>query len=185
MPSRLRNMKCLCLLLVATLATVEVVSAFHLPFEYRLATYLSSPFSVRDSSNRQGFSGDRLFEQPRQKLPRQQHHPSNKRRQETPPGRSRTWGRRRSSQLWSLGMSFPEEGEPTSRGRAIVVGLSGLISGLTVASASSRAVDPIRKTQELLRIWGQEEADNVLGELASPEGGKTLQPVLALIPILM
>lgn len=57
---------------------------------------------------------------------------------------------------------------------------------MTLASGSSQAIDPVRKVQEQLRIWSQEDADNVLGggELASPEGGKTLQPVLALIPII-
>ena len=55
---------------------------------------------------------------------------------------------------------------------------------MTLASRPIEALDPIRKAQEQLRIWSQEDADNVLGgELASPEGGKTLQPVLALIPI--
>lgn len=81
-------------------------------------------------------------------------------------------------------MSLSTE-EPTSRSRAIGLGLAGWVAGLTLASGPSEAVDPIRKAQEQLRIWSQEDADNVLGggELASPEGGKTLQPVLALIPI--
>lgn len=83
-----------------------------------------------------------------------------------------------------LRMSLPTEGAPTSRGRAIGVALSGWIAGLTLASGEGQAISPIKKTQELLRIWGQEEADNALrGELASPEGGKTIQPVLALIPV--
>lgn len=75
--------------------------------------------------------------------------------------------------------------EPTSRRRVVGLGLAGWVAGLTVASGASEAIDPIRKAQEQLRIWSQEDADNVLGggELASPEGGKTLQPVLALIPI--
>lgn len=71
-----------------------------------------------------------------------------------------------------------------NRRRAIALGLSGMVGGLTVAARSSFALDPLRKTQELWRIWNQQEADNVLGgELASPEGGKTIQPVLTLIPI--
>lgn len=79
----------------------------------------------------------------------------------------------------------PSADEPISRSRAIGVGLSAWIGGLTLASGASQALDPVRKAQEMMRIWNQEEADNVLGggELASPEGGKTLQPVLALIPI--
>lgn len=74
---------------------------------------------------------------------------------------------------------------PVSRGRAIGVGLSGWIAGLALAAGPSHALNPIKKSQELLRIWGQEDADNVLGggELASPEGGKTIEPVLTLIPI--
>lgn len=80
-------------------------------------------------------------------------------------------------------LSMPDD--IMTRGRALGVGLSGLIAGLTLVGKSSSALDPIRKSQEQWRIWNQEEADNVLGggELASPEGGKTLQPVLALIPI--
>lgn len=75
---------------------------------------------------------------------------------------------------------------PMTRGRAIGLGFLGVIGGLAAAPKSSIALDPLRKTQELWRIRNQEEADNVLGgELASPEGGKTIQPVLTLIPIVM
>lgn len=75
--------------------------------------------------------------------------------------------------------------EPISRGRAIGIGLSGWIAGLTLATRSSHALSPIKKSQELLRIWGQEDVDNLPGggELASPEAGKTIEPVLTLIPI--
>lgn len=73
---------------------------------------------------------------------------------------------------------------PVTRGRAIGLGFLGVIGGLAAAPTSSIALDPLRKTQELWRIRNQEEADSVLGgELASPEGGKTIQPVLTLIPI--
>lgn len=74
---------------------------------------------------------------------------------------------------------------PVSRGEAVALVLPGVAAALTAAAAPSYAVDPVKKAQEAYRIWRQEEADNLLGgdELASPEGGKTLQPVLALIPI--
>lgn len=67
---------------------------------------------------------------------------------------------------------------PTSRGRAIGLGLLGL----TVAAQPGLALDPIKKAQEQIRIRAQEEFDNVEA-LASPEAGKTIQPVLTLVPI--
>ncbi|CAB1096324.1 unnamed protein product [Ectocarpus sp. CCAP 1310/34] len=79
-------------------------------------------------------------------------------------------------------MSLPAEGGPTSRNRAIGLGVASLFS-LAVAPTPGLALDPVRKVQEQLRIRAQEEFDNVEA-LASPEGGKTLQPVLALVPII-
>ena len=87
-----------------------------------------------------------------------------------------------SSALW---MPISSE-QSTTRGRAVAVSLSAWIAGLTSASGWSHALDPVKKTQEWIRIRRQEEFDNNAlggGELASPEGGKTIQPVLALIPI--
>lgn len=53
---------------------------------------------------------------------------------------------------------------------------------MTVAAQPGLALDPIRKAQEQIRIRAQEEFDNVEA-LASPEAGKTIQPVLTLVPI--
>lgn len=75
----------------------------------------------------------------------------------------------------------PLDDLPTSRGRAIGLGLSGWL-GLTVAAQPGLALDPIKKAQEQIRIRAQEEFDNVEA-LASPEAGKTIQPVLTLVPI--
>lgn len=69
-----------------------------------------------------------------------------------------------------------------SRSRVVGIGLSGWM-GLTVAAQPGRTLDITRKVQEQMRIRTQEEFDNVEA-LASPEGGKTLQPVLALKPII-
>lgn len=70
-----------------------------------------------------------------------------------------------------------------TRGKAIGLALSAMVA--LTSGSPAKALDPVKKAQEAYRIWSQQEADNVLGggELASPEGGKTLQPVLALIPI--
>lgn len=75
----------------------------------------------------------------------------------------------------------PVDDLPTSRGRAIGLGLSGWM-GLTAAAQPGLALDPLRKAQEQIRIRAQEEFDNVEA-LASPEAGKTIQPVLTLVPI--
>lgn len=78
--------------------------------------------------------------------------------------------------------ALPPVGDfPTSRGRAIGLGLTGVL-GLTVAAQPGLALDPLRKAQEQIRIRAQEEFDNVEA-LASPEAGKTIQPVLTLVPI--
>lgn len=87
------------------------------------------------------------------------------------------------STLPVLSMSFRADDDgPVSRRRAIGIGLSGW-AGLTVATQPGRSLDITRKVQEQIRIRAQEEFDNVEA-LASPEGGKTLQPVLALKPII-
>lgn len=169
MPAPLRPTRCWLLSLAAVLTAVAAVNAFYSPA--RLVT-------PRSCSCR-GSRGDKAISA----APAQRCNSSSSRttldcsvnssRHNTFPA----WS-------WSPSMSFFTE-EPISRGRAIGIGLSAWLTGLTWASGSGLALGPVRKTQELLRIWGQQEADNALGgrELASPEGGKTLQPVLALIPI--
>lgn len=82
-----------------------------------------------------------------------------------------------------LSMSLPVESGPTSRGRAIAVGLSGWMGLMTAMPAPGSALNPVKKMQEQMRIRAQEEFDNVEA-LASPEGGKTIQPVLTLVPII-
>ncbi|CAN0542830.1 unnamed protein product, partial [Ectocarpus sp. 12 AP-2014] len=98
--------------------------------------------------------------------------------------RSRSWNQRPAGRKTSSipSMSLPVEGGPTSRSRAIGLGMASLFS-LAVAPTPGLALDPVRKVQEQLRIRAQEEFDNVEA-LASPEGGKTLQPILALVPII-
>lgn len=87
------------------------------------------------------------------------------------------------STLRVLSMSSQADGDgPVSRSQAIGAGLWGWI-GLTVAAQPGRTLDITRKVQEQIRIRAQEEFDNVEA-LASPEGGKTLQPILALKPII-
>ena len=75
-----------------------------------------------------------------------------------------------------------------SRGHAIRIALSSAVAGLAICAqrtAPGYALDPKRQFEEIMRIRRQEDADNLLGggELASPEGGKTIEPVLTLIPI--
>lgn len=72
-----------------------------------------------------------------------------------------------------------------SRGHAIRMTLLSAAAGLTLCPKQGFALDPKRQFEEMMRIRRQEEADNLLGggELASPEGGKTIEPVLTLIPI--
>lgn len=82
-----------------------------------------------------------------------------------------------------LSMSLPAESGPTSRGRAIAVGLAGWVGLMTAVPPPGRALNPVKKVQEQMRIRAQEEFDNVEA-LASPEGGKTIQPVLTLVPII-
>ncbi|CAM9371588.1 unnamed protein product [Scytosiphon promiscuus] len=80
-------------------------------------------------------------------------------------------------------MSLPAEGGPTSRGQAIAVGLAGWVGVMIAMPPPGRALNPVKKMQEQMRIRAQEEFDNVEA-LASPEGGKTIQPVLTLVPII-
>lgn len=78
-------------------------------------------------------------------------------------------------------MSLPPEGAPASRARVIGIALSW-VGLMTAIPPPGRALDPVKKFQEQMRIRAQEEFDNVEA-LASPEGGKTIQPVLTLVPI--
>ncbi|CAM9111609.1 unnamed protein product [Choristocarpus tenellus] len=72
---------------------------------------------------------------------------------------------------------------PFGRGAALRKAAMGISASLYLGAPAAQAMSPKQKAEELYRIWNQLEADEGLGELASPEGGKTIPPVLALIPI--
>lgn len=155
----------LLLVVVIPLATIAVVTAFH------PAAHLPESHSSASSRRLEATCCDKFSTH------------DDRIRSHSRPDRCSNRSTARPATPAPLSMSL-STGEPTSRSRAIGIGLGGWVAGLTLASRPIEALDPIRKAQEQLRIWSQEDADNVLGgELASPEGGKTLQPVLALIPI--